>query len=135
MIKVYLGCPYTHADKRVVNYRVTMADMFAAYLMDQRDQHGDPKYSIFSPLSHSHRIARYTQGNQFDHNYWLAQDLPWLVDSDLFTIMQLNGWNKSFGLHIETINAKEFNIPTETVSEHIILSCCSPIMAGRWRAK
>jgi len=70
---------------------------------------------VFSPLSHSHPISKVLKGvSHLDHNFWLAQDLPILVEwADKMIIVCAPGWTESFGIHIEKVNADEFGIPVE----------------------
>lgn len=88
-----------------------MANMVAGKLMSQG-------HCVFSPLSHSHPIAETMEISNFDHNFWLAQDLPMLVDwADEMWILCLDGFLQSLGIHIEKVNAKEFGIPIKYLPE------------------
>ena len=106
MKKIYLACPYSHADMEIVERRVMAVNAWAGKLMRQG-------HCVFSPLSHSHPIAMTMVGqSHMDTNFWLAQDLPMLVDwADEMWVLKLEGWEQSKGIHIETVAAWEFDIP------------------------
>ena len=100
MIKVYLACPFSHSDPKVRAYRAKMADKMASKLMMQG-------YLVFSPLSHSVPISKYTDVDPCDHDFWLRQDL-WILDvCDEFHILCIDGWHDSHGLKVELERAKE----------------------------
>jgi nucleoside 2-deoxyribosyltransferase len=95
-MKIYLCCPYSHKDASVIAGRVHRVDQKAAELMDKG-------YTVFSPVSHSHRIARYTRADALDHDFWLNQDLSFIDWADEVWIYTLDGWRESKGI------TKEFN--------------------------
>ena len=80
---IYLACPYWHEDKKIRRSRFQSANIAAAELMEDG-------YVVFSPLSHSVPISKYT-GDQ-DHNFWMRQDLPMLELCDEMWILPLDGW-------------------------------------------
>lgn len=92
-IKVYLACPYSHPDFEIRKKRVRMADRAAAFLMAKG-------FVVFSPISHSSRIARYLEEKPRTEEceFWLRQDAPWLESSDQLWILMVEGWEESIGI-------------------------------------
>ena len=106
MIKVYLACPYSHADKSVREHRVEQVNKKAAELMMSG-------YLVFSPLSHSHPISKHCDVDPCDNGFWLRQDLWILKFCDELHILCIDGWKQSVGIKIEIKEAK--NIGMEVV--------------------
>jgi hypothetical protein len=102
-VKVYLACPYSDPDPRVCEERTQMVDRAAAYLMSLG-------YLVLSPITHSHRIARYLN-NHLSHDFWLKQDAAWLEDAEELWILALPGWDKSIGIAWERGFAKSCEMP------------------------
>ena len=73
-MKIYLACPYSHPSESVREARVHLSDRVAARLISQG-------HIVFSPLTHSHRIARHLS-NALDLCFWLRQDLTFLEWAD-----------------------------------------------------
>ena len=101
----YLACPYSNDHDSVMLERTVMADRAAAWLMDSG-------FAVFSPVSHSHRIAKYVKtAGPKDNKFWLAQDLPVLWRSDKLFVLAIDGWTQSLGVNREIGEAKEMFIP------------------------
>ena len=93
MAKIYLACPYSHADREVILDRFKKVNKVAGELM----RNGN---IVFSPISHSHPIAEETD-NHLDHDFWLSQDFEFIRwCSDLY-VLALPGWGDSFGIKRE----------------------------------
>jgi len=103
--KIYLACPYSHDDPEVRESRVDAADMQAAQLMEAG-------HIVYSPLSHSHRIAYYID-NHLDHEFWLKQCLPFVDWCDEVWVMKLKGYKESRGIKKETKHAKKIGKPVK----------------------
>ena len=103
MKKIYLACPYSDPDPEVCEQRTIEADKAAAKLMEQGN-------IVFSPLSHSHRIAHHIN-NHLDHDFWLKQDLHFLIYADEMIVLKLPGWMESRGIHVEMLEADSLKIP------------------------
>lgn len=89
MGKDYLAVAYSGGD---MDLAVQRADIAAAYLMEV---HGS---SVFSPITHSHRIARYVDAGHLSHEFWLGQDRLWLDTCDRLVVLMTENWKKSFGV-------------------------------------
>ena len=105
MKKAYLCWPYTHDDPEVIEARVLAADKKAAELMKKG-------YNVFSPLSHSHRIAHHI-GNHIDHDFWLEQDLPFIDWCDVVFVPLVEGAAESAGIRREVKYATKIGKPIE----------------------
>lgn len=120
---VYMASPYTSYDEGEVKFELDsdrlgdayhLAVQGAAYLMEEYG------YAVFSPIVHSHPIDRYVQ--RPDHSYWLTQDYYWVKACDEMYILQLDGWENSFGIGVEigiaTVLDKPIHyLPFEEVEE------------------
>lgn len=110
MKRIYLACPYTDKDPHVVDSRVYAADIIAGVLMEKG-------CCVFSPLSHSHPIAAKMKRDNFDHNFWLNQDLPFLVWADIMVVLGLTGWRESKGISREIVEARALGKPVRLIKE------------------
>ena len=105
MKKIYLCCPYQHASPRVSKWRAEQADKKAAELMESG-------YLVFSPLSHSVTISKYCKEiGEFDHDFWLRQDMWVLEACDEIHVLQLEGWEDSHGVDVEIMRGIELGMP------------------------
>ncbi|MFH1984798.1 MAG: DUF1937 family protein [Pseudomonadota bacterium] len=113
---IYLACPYSPLGwlglpiirTIVMAWRHRVANIVAARLMTAG-------YVVFSPLSHSHRIAPHLYVSPTDNEFWLAQCLPWLRASQALRIIPIGGWDKSKGLSIEIDEANRIEVPVSFV--------------------
>jgi hypothetical protein len=91
---IYLAAPYSHWNPLVRWQRFRKVNKRAAQLMDLG-------YIVFSPISHSHPISRYTKADSCDSRFWCDQDLYFLEHCDEVWIYCLPGWEKSKGINEE----------------------------------
>lgn len=108
MKKIYLAAPYSDPDPEIRQRRTELADHVAALIMKRG-------YVVFSPLSHSHRIAHHI-GNHLSHDFWLAQDLEMLKLCDEMWILTIPGYSKSEGIRMEHDKALEWAMPVRKVN-------------------
>jgi len=97
---IYLSIPYT--GQEYLSFRISCA--IAAKLMQQG-------YIVFSPIAHSHPIAKYGGINHRDHAFWLRQDLAMLRRCDELWVVILDGWYKSEGVKMERLEAIRLGMP------------------------
>lgn len=107
MKKVYLAAPYSDPDPEIRQRRTEIVDSVAAEIMQQG-------YVVFSPLSHSHRIAHH-MGNHLSHDFWLVQGLEMLRLCDEMWIVTLPGHSQSKGVKMEREAASEWSMPVRYV--------------------
>jgi len=100
MKTIYLAAPYTHWNPIVRWLRVRAVNRKAAELIDAG-------FIVFSPISHSHPISRYTKAHCCDPEFWVRQDLAFMPVCDELWIYRLKGWWNSKGIGREIDCAKE----------------------------
>ena len=106
----YLACPYSHPNPATRELRTRIADDYAARLMAAG-------HRVFSPLSHSHRVAEFLPTELLmDHDFWMKQDLPILAGASLMVILTLEGWTTSKGIAEEIEFAEARSIPVVHMS-------------------
>lgn len=91
-MKIYLATPYSHPSESARVHRFDIANRVAATLMAQG-------HVVFSPISHSHPIAAYLPDEQLlDHEFWMAQDLPFLRWADALYVYPKDAADVSRGV-------------------------------------
>ena len=90
---LYLASPYTHADAEVRQLRFDAVCKAAASLMASGRV-------VFAPIAHSHPIHLHGL-NATDHEFWKAQDRPFLENCDSLGVLMLAGWDTSPGVDHE----------------------------------
>jgi nucleoside 2-deoxyribosyltransferase len=103
---IYLCSPYTHPDPAVVQRRFDAVCRAAAELIRQGQ-------IVFSPVAHSHPIARY--GLPGNWAFWQRQDLALLAACDELVVLKLDGWQHSRGVQAEIAAAKALGKPVAFV--------------------
>jgi len=101
-MKIYLACPYSHENEKVREKRVEMATKAAAKLMEDGHQ-------VFSPITHTHPISKYTNKHPCDNDFWMVQDLWILVACNEIYVLCLDGWEFSKGVEEEVKVAYRLN--------------------------
>lgn len=104
---LYLASPYTHPHYAIRRARYKAACRVAAKLI----QRG---HVIFSPIAHSHGIAKYGLPTNWD--FWETQDRWFLQACDAVVILTLDGWQESRGIAGEIAIAKELGKPIRYLS-------------------
>lgn len=115
MKRIYLGCPYTHNDPKVMEQRAEIATVMAAYYMKKYN------YLVFSPITQGHAICKYG----VDHNFeaWKEMDLSIIKDwANEFHYLPLEGYKDSKGLRQEFEFAKKHGIKTVKINQDCINS-------------
>ena len=104
-INVYLACPYTHKTEEVMLRRYEQVTAKAAELMIAG-------YCVFSPISHSHPIARAMPAGYIkDFGFWMYQDLDYIKrGADELWVFALDGWSISKGVLHEITTALEAGV-------------------------
>ena len=87
---VYLACPYSHDDPVVCEERFQKVSKLAAELCRAG-------ILIFSPISHSHPLARYG-GLPGDWGYWEKVDTVFLSVCGIMVVYMHDGWETSTGV-------------------------------------
>lgn len=63
-------------------------------------------YNVFSPITHSHPIARHIPPRLNTYDFWLGLDFDWLDACDEVWVYMQRGWRKSKGVKLEIEYAK-----------------------------
>ena len=107
---IYLASPYTHDNPAIVEKRVEQACQAAAKLMAAGE-------TVFAPIPHSHTIAAYLpKTTQFDHEFWMQQDLAVLRHCQLVVVLCLTEWSNSKGVRREIDVATAAGIPVKYIN-------------------
>lgn len=103
MKKVYLACCYTHKDHKVRDQRAAQIMKKAAELIQEG-------YSVFSPITHNHEMAkRYDLPKTFE--YWRKANHSFIDWCDTVFVLKLDGWDESDGVDDEINYAAVMNKP------------------------
>lgn len=104
---IYLACPYTHKDPKVIQERFEAVNKLASALMSEG-------FYIFSPISHTHPIA--LAGNlPGGWDYWEGYDKAIISRCAGLWVFKLPGWEQSKGVQAEIKIAKEIGLPIEYI--------------------
>ncbi len=90
---MYVGTPYSLYEDGLENAFVEAAKVTAELL-----RRGIP---VFSPITHSHPIARYGNIDPLDHKIWLALDEHMMRAADALLVIKMPGWEESYGIKHE----------------------------------
>lgn len=89
---IYLATPYTLRVNRAGAHRE--ACEIAGHLM-RAGLH------VFSPIAHSHDIARWGKIDPLDHDFWLGECAIVMAKCDCLMVAHLYGWSESKGIAAE----------------------------------
>lgn len=98
----YLGCPYNHNDKAVMERRYRLVNYYLTHF------HKLGKL-VYSPLTHN--IPMHKLGIEQTWDWWQTFDIAMLSRCNELIVLQLDGWQQSRGLTAEIDYASEHNIP------------------------
>lgn len=56
---------------------------------------------VFSPIVHTHPVARHGGINPLDHGIWMAADAPFMSVAIGCIVCMLPGWEESYGVRCE----------------------------------
>ena len=73
---------------------------------------------VFSPIAHSHSIAKTCNMNKNSNDLWMPQDLAILRGASELLIAPVAGWRNSKGIAMEVAEANEHNIPIWLLDVH-----------------
>ena len=69
----------------------------------------------FSPIAHSHGIAKYANIDPLDHQFWMRADKTYIDKADALIVVQLDGWDESVGVAMEIRDFREAGKPIEYI--------------------
>jgi hypothetical protein len=102
---IYLACPYTHPDELVRMARFRAANLVAAKLILSGE-------IVYSPISHMHPIAE-EHKLPIHWTFWKKSDEFFIRACSKVVVLQVAGWDKSYGVMREIELAKELEKPVE----------------------
>jgi nucleoside 2-deoxyribosyltransferase len=117
MIKVYLASAYSSNSKwkwirRWERYkRFKKANKIAGLAMEAG-------FIVFSPISHSHPIAKTLPESKNTYKFWLPQDYSFLKECDVMWIIDSSPWKRSRGVCSEIKFCFNNNIPVSLLLSH-----------------
>lgn len=96
MRKIFLACPYSHADADVVQQRFVACNRVAAQIMEAGD-------AVFSQVTMSHPINLVLTKTEKAAigKMWAPVDALYLNLMEELIILDLEGWDKSAGIQRE----------------------------------
>ena len=103
---IYLASPYNHDDPNVQELRYWEACRAAAQMMRAG-------WLVFSPIAHSHPIARF--GLPGDFAFWETLDKAWIDRCDELVVLTISGWRDSVGVTAEIEYARQRGLPIRYV--------------------
>lgn len=62
---------------------------------------------VYSPIAHSHPIAKWGNLDPFDYTIWLPLGAPMMNGAVGLIVAQMNGWRESYGVGVEITRFKE----------------------------
>ena len=87
---VYLATPYSRyplgLDQAFINAAKLAARLIYAGM------------NVYSPIAHSHSIAKLGGLDPHDHALWLALDMVMLTRCDVLAVAHMAGWEESYGI-------------------------------------
>ena len=98
---IYLGGPYSHKEKSIMNERVEHHAKVLAYFARTAEN-----LVLYSPIIHWSMVA-YSHDLPHDFNYWKQQDFHMIRTATAMWVTVLPGWRESFGLGQELEYAKD----------------------------
>lgn len=109
----YLGAPYSTGLPDKVDYRKAMDERAAIIARNVAKLHEDGVF-VYSPITHGYGYERYVKDElRPSHDFWLPHCFEVLRRCDSMLILQLEGWDRSFGIREEIHFCNENNIPVE----------------------
>ncbi|HWT40364.1 MAG TPA: DUF1937 family protein [Dongiaceae bacterium] len=119
----YLASPYSHKDKRIMEYRYMLVAAAAAELYTRG-------YNLLEPIGAGHPLAiRYDLPQGYE--YWKRRDELMIERSDGVIVLMIDGWKESKGVQAEIehalsigkfvwyINPAEVGLPLEIIARYV----------------
>ena len=108
---IYLACPYTSKDKKLMLKRFKKVNKVCGDLMKMG-------LHIFSPISMSHPVSQATD-LPGSWEYWKEFDEKFLECSHRVIVLCIDGWQSSIGVAGEIEIAKRLGITVEYINEKL----------------
>lgn len=120
---IYLATPYSHPDpdRRILRYQA--AEQISKDIALRR-------IAVYCPIVHWH-FAAVNHELPTDHEFWEAQNHPFMIACDEAWFVKLDGWEQSRGMTAEAQFCRGLNVPMkwfnlEELYGHLQTYCSSP---------
>ena len=90
---LYVAVPYD-AHPHGLNSAAYDADRHAGHLIRL-------DFTVFSPISHSHSMARAAGLDPRDYDLWMKQNAPFMDACFAMVAVHIDGWRESIGMKME----------------------------------
>lgn len=67
--------------------------------------------SAYSPIAHTHPIAKHSGIDPYDHAIWLPFDTPMMHNAKGLVVVQMDGWDESYGIDQEIRYMRDIDKP------------------------
>lgn len=101
--RVYIATPYTKYKAGIYK-----AWRDAAVVCGKLKQHG---VVLYSPIVHSHPIAIGGELDPLDYKMWIKDNESQVADADACAVIQMEGWEDSYGVGVEIDSFKAAGKP------------------------
>ena len=98
---IYVACPYSHIDPEVVLHRFNTVNKVTGLIIETFRS-----IIPFSPITYTHQFDKLITEQD-----WYAFDLDFLYRCDALLVLQLDGWEESYGVQLEIREAKKKGLP------------------------
>lgn len=99
---IYVGSPYTHLDKGVMQNRHDQVLDITADLLNQG-------FHVISPIVHCHPLS-IKHNMRGDFEFWKKYNFALLSKCDILLVVPIDGWKESVGLKAEIEFAQDNGI-------------------------
>lgn len=124
---IYLACPYTDPDLKVMEYRLGVAAAVAS-MMVKAD------LFVFSPLSYGESIT--VNGNlPRTWEFWEKFDAVMVSKSGLLIVISIDGWEESVGVQAEIKLAKKYGVPVIIWPKECFDAICEQVLGDPYIIK
>jgi hypothetical protein len=105
---IYLASPYSSPDPLIMRTRFLLAEQVTAQLLGERKH-------VYSPIVHCHELAmKYKLPTDFE--FWKKYNFDFLRRADTFYVLEIDGWETSKGVTVESNLAATLDIPRFSIN-------------------
>lgn len=111
--KIYLALPYSHPDPYIREVRYRTATSVAASLMKRGA-------IVFSPITYGHQLCQYGIDTHFET--WADIDRPMISWADEVWLLEVEGFDSSYGVRAELEYAMRLGKPVVRIAEDNLIN-------------
>lgn len=75
---------------------------------------------VFSPIAHTHPVARFGNMDPLDHSIWLPADEPLMRAAHGLIVLTADGWQDSYGIGFEIEMFNSMNRPVHYMTPFVV---------------